>query len=455
MRHASTIRRTFLAAFLSCYPIASHAHAATPPPGWSSQFVDAGLVFDIFSDGGVCLASVQTSAGPRLFVGGEFTAARTPNSPSFLPAAGVAVWDGARWSSIAGGGVSSGFGDGSVRAITSLQIGGVQRTVLAGFFAAPQTGDGIGYLDDARVLHQLSDAPVPSAWFGGACGWTPPSSSTQEIIVTSGVFPQGSDYGYRFKESSVATLPPGLITVTNAFAEFDDGSGRALFIGVPMVGSGPQTITRWNGASLSPVNVGPISWVNAICVHDDGNGPALYVAGQGAIRRMRNGIWEAAPAGGPSFGINALASFNDGSGPALYAAGQFNFTPAGSTPTANIARLRGGVWEALSHGNSGITGGAVQAMATFDEDGPGPRPPGLFIAGKFSAAGGISSVGIARWGVPVCRADYDASGATQVNDIFAFLSDWFTATPAADFNASGAIEVQDIFDFIAAWFAGC
>jgi hypothetical protein len=52
-----------------------------------------------------------------------------------------------------------------------------------------------------------------------------------------------------------------------------------------------------------------------------------------------------------------------------------------------------------------------------------------------------------------CPGDWNADGASNIQDIFDFLASWFAQ--AGDFNASGASNVQDIFDFLGAWFAGC
>jgi hypothetical protein len=54
-----------------------------------------------------------------------------------------------------------------------------------------------------------------------------------------------------------------------------------------------------------------------------------------------------------------------------------------------------------------------------------------------------------------CPADYNGDGALTVQDIFDFLSGWFSGNPRADFNGANGLGVQDIFDFLAAWFAGC
>jgi hypothetical protein len=40
-----------------------------------------------------------------------------------------------------------------------------------------------------------------------------------------------------------------------------------------------------------------------------------------------------------------------------------------------------------------------------------------------------------------------------VQDIFDFLSGYFSSDPCSDFNGSGT-SVQDIFDFLGAYFAG-
>ncbi len=54
-----------------------------------------------------------------------------------------------------------------------------------------------------------------------------------------------------------------------------------------------------------------------------------------------------------------------------------------------------------------------------------------------------------------CPGDFNGTGGVNVQDIFDFLSAWFSGLPSADFNHTGGIGVQDIFDFLAAWFAGC
>ena len=123
-------------------------------------------------------------------------------------------------------------------------------------------------------------------------------------------------------------------------------------------------------------------------------------------------------------------------------------------PAADIARLRGGVWEPLG---SGLTGNLprtqVRALAVFDEDGSGPRPAALYAVGNFTHAGGMSSPGIARWGQIFCPSDYNADGTTTSQDFFDFVAAFFAGT--ADFNRDGHTDSQDFFDFVGSFFTGC
>jgi len=55
---------------------------------------------------------------------------------------------------------------------------------------------------------------------------------------------------------------------------------------------------------------------------------------------------------------------------------------------------------------------------------------------------------------PCCKADFNQSGSVTVQDIFDFLSAYFTNSATADINGGG-VSVQDIFDYLTAYFRGC
>jgi FtsP/CotA-like multicopper oxidase with cupredoxin domain len=54
---------------------------------------------------------------------------------------------------------------------------------------------------------------------------------------------------------------------------------------------------------------------------------------------------------------------------------------------------------------------------------------------------------------PFCAPDWDRNHALEVQDIFAYLNDWFAIR--GDYNHDGVTQVQDIFDFLNGWFQGC
>ncbi len=55
--------------------------------------------------------------------------------------------------------------------------------------------------------------------------------------------------------------------------------------------------------------------------------------------------------------------------------------------------------------------------------------------------------------LPCCKADYNQGGTLGVQDIFDFLTGYFTADGCADLNGNG-VSVQDIFDYLSAYFSG-
>lgn len=56
---------------------------------------------------------------------------------------------------------------------------------------------------------------------------------------------------------------------------------------------------------------------------------------------------------------------------------------------------------------------------------------------------------------PACGADFDGSGALDVDDFSAFRSAFLAGDPRADFDGSGRMEVGDFAAFRAAFLAGC
>jgi hypothetical protein len=92
--------------------------------------------------------------------------------------------------------------------------------------------------------------------------------------------------------------------------------------------------------------------------------------------------------------IHAAVMFDDlqGSGPALFVAGEFGNDDE-SPGRRGIAKWNGSQFVPVGGGLDG----PAWCMTTFDDDGPGPHPAQLVVAGSFSHAGGQDALSIAAW----------------------------------------------------------
>jgi len=215
-----------------------------------------------------------------------------------------------------------------------------------------------------------------------------------------------------------------------SLAGLDDGINRILYASGQFsdvrFGAGGVNLSRvaqWDGISWSSMGDGIESSGTALTVFDDGNGKALYVGGAfsgGGIGRVtasslasRQGYvakWDEPDWSVLSNGLNsevqALVVHDDGAGTALYAGG--SFTPPKGPQDSNesmfasraVAKFDGTTWSSLG---SGIDCVGIQCVATvhaltvFDEDGANPNPPRLFAGGDFAMAGGSTANYVARW----------------------------------------------------------
>jgi hypothetical protein len=410
--------------------------AASASGQWSPAFDGNG------PDGTVSALLVGPgSQGSQLFAAGSFAGVTTPAGP--LASANIAAWDGHTWQP----------GPGMPNAINALAVHPVsgQPTLFAG---ASTTTFG------QPPLWRLTGG----AWVGVPVGTQVFVSGLASYdlgqgprLAISSTFFEPSSYIAYWDNGTLGPIGNGLITVTNAFAVFDDGQGPRLY-----AGAGPNSVPsltflgRFDGNDWAvPSGGGTGSTVYALQVFDDGSGPALYVGGDfqwvgtnitqcGRIARYKNGAWSVLGSGLNNT-VRAMTVFDDGSGPALYVAG--DFTTAGGQPASRIARWRGGQWSALG---AGITGGSVLTLAVFDDDGPGPVPPALYAGGSFTTAGGMAARHMARWGTLACYANCDASTTApvlNVLDFACFLNRFAGGDAYANCDGSTTDPVLNVLDF--------
>jgi hypothetical protein len=92
--------------------------------------------------------------------------------------------------------------------------------------------------------------------------------------------------------------------------------------------------------------------------------------------------------------VHAMTTWDDGTGEALYVGGEF--TIAGCTLAANIAKWDGEKWTALGSGIHGETNPAVYAL-TIMQDASAPAGSVLVVGGEFTTADGQAAANIAIW----------------------------------------------------------
>jgi RHS repeat-associated protein len=387
---------------------------------------------------------VLFSWGKELLAGGDFTSAGGKNL------GGIARFDGFDW---------TGFGDGldgEVLALASYDdgtgsalylggkfrsAGGVMLNGIARWDGSAFSPLGAGTDRNVNALEVFDDGRGPALYVGG-------NFASVDGLATKGIA--------RWDGGSWEAVGSGLpqtagVPTVYAMKSFDDGTGRALFVGGSFSSAGGVPVTniaRWTGSSwstagqalngvfysFSPGTVGGVTslyaggtfwsssgstnpnhvarWSNGSWVAV-GSGPssdqrALAPWGTNALlaggifpnyaMRWNGSTWSTVGAAGGSTSnwTNSIALWDDGRGSAAYFGGLFG---ALGTPTGNrISRWNGSSWSGLG---SGISSGSVSALATAEE----MTGSALYLGGSFSAVNGVASSNLARWSRPLVCGD--------------------------------------------------
>jgi hypothetical protein len=402
--------------------------------GWGASKVGTGLPEDVGVYAFAPLAAPREMLPAGLYVAGDF-----------FEAGGVQVnrlarWDGHAWHDVGGG-------------LTSPDA-------VFGFAACIFDDDG--------------DGPGPPSLYVGGQFWYAGGVPADGLARWDGqTWSQGG-----------GGLSTGNASHPNVYSMvvYDDGRGPALHVGGSFYYAGGvavQNIARWDGQTWEPLggtNGGVTAAVETVCVYDeDGEGPgapSLFVGGQFSyaggkpIKRLVRwdgqewssvGSWP----GGGAVRAAAVWKAPDDERANLYIGGYFYHELPNGTLVRGIARWDGQSWRDLDYGIDGFGQGTnVNALASFDEDGDGPNPGGLYVGGSFLYAGseGIETHHIARWGCPLaprCEADLDHNGALDLFDFLAFINLFNADDPAADCDANQSLDLFDFLCFVNAFNAGC
>lgn len=205
-------------------------------------------------------------------------------------------------------------------------------------------------------------------------------------------------------QDNCPSFTPGLFSangmngIVHAFANYDDGSGTALYAGgqFTFAGRSPKNrVARWDGAEWRALGSGLDGPVFALAVFEGSlyAGGAFSRAGGVAASNVArwNGVAWSAVGQGVDKPVRALAVWDDGLGPALFAGGDFE--RAGLVPARRIARFDGVTWRALGSGIGSAAPDSVLALVPHD-DGSGPA---LYVGGQFARAGESDVAHLARW----------------------------------------------------------
>jgi len=345
------------------------------------------------------LAVFDDGTGPALYAGGAFTTAGE------VAVKHIAKWDGSSWSPVGneplvpifamtifddGAGPALYAGGGSLHAHIAEE--GVTVNYISKWDG--QSWSAVGGGVDGTVLSMtiFDDGTGPTLVAGGIFG-VAGGVSARSIASWNGV--------------SWSPLGGGMIAHVYALTVFDDGAGAALYAGgeisIGFVAEGnivTKSFARWDGKSWSTARLGIRSNADVFTLadFDDGTGPALYVGGVfsaaggvpvKSIARWDGKTWSPLGSDNVTGIVRTLTLFDDGTGPALYVGGSFSTNVGVFAAASGIARWDGKIWSSLQNGPDY----SVYASTVFD-DGTGPE---LYVGGEFTSAGGLPAFHIAKW----------------------------------------------------------
>lgn len=384
-----------------------------------------GAAWTVFAEATGSISALVLDGAGQLYVAGDF------QNLGGTAASRLARWDGVQWEGIPG----------APEAIFCLRVGGPNDLLVGGNFleaggqaaarvarwdGAQWQGFGTGLNGPVRSLAQGSSGLVYAA---GSFSFTQPVVS-QGVAVWNGTdwAPLGTGVPSGQSARAISVGPVGDVVLGGSFGEVG-----GIFV---------HGLARWNGSqwnaltqgalglAATPVNsvsVRAIGWdvQGRLCVGGSLVGEEIAASG---LARLENGSWR--PLGRGVSNLERVAP--DGTG-GLYAMGRFLHIDG--VAACGIAQWRAGRWRALGSGLGGpATGGGLSAP--MNAAGLVVQSDGSVVAaGDFGVAGGVATLGVARWDGQAWSAMSTGLGAASVT-VLGLASDGVALAGATDFPGS-------------------
>ena len=244
------------------------------PPGTNNDV----LALHVFDDG----------SGPALFAAGAFSSAGGVEAES------IAKWDGAQWSSLRGTAGFQGLGGGDEASALQVYDDGTGEALYVGgrfnragginVEAGVARWDGTDWSALRAPNAQLNGEVTALEEFNGSLylGGQFDLFVDNNFVPTQIIAWDGTDW-----DTVLGTTGAGVQGNVNSLRTSNVAGGEALYVGGEIFSAGNFTvnsIARWDGTSWGPLQGGAINGVEgdvrAIVDFDDGSGRRLFVGGE-------------------------------------------------------------------------------------------------------------------------------------------------------------------------------